>query len=174
MKTARILSLTLLVSACSSSTPDDDWSTSPVQKPMAPDWVSQGSVLDAKRRAAFGVGSIRIPGQKALAVKSASNRARAALKQVIDQYLAATRTNYAAATPAGVDPKVEEMFAWHSINGVEDLDTYTDSGGTVYALVKLDLRPFESRFDTDESFDAATRTRLKEASSKAFTDLGAK
>jgi len=152
---------------------------------QAPEWVNKGSGAFAadKVQAFYGVGMVSGVQNRALSVQAADERARAAIAQTLDNYVAVLTKDYMASTTAGaMDKSSEEQhitvtlkgFTKFSLQGAVILDHWRDpSDGTMFSLAKLDMSAVKQTLADAKELDAQVRDFVRGNAEKAFDDLSA-
>jgi len=148
-----------------------------------PKWVVRGSGAfgEEGKRIFYGVGMVSGIGNRALAVTTAENRARAELQKIFRTYSASLMRDYMASTTAGdmtasseeqhVE-QAEKTFSKGTLSGVVVADHWLDpSDGTHFALVRLDLDFFGDALDKMKELDAKTRDFVRANAEEAFDKL---
>ena len=176
----------LLAASCSSS-PEPPTGAVPtnLQERQAPDWVVKGSggfFVDESERAFYGVGSINGLSREDLARMSAENRARAEIQKIFETYLASLMKDYTSSITAGdMSVSGEQHFIGSAmttlssaaLGGVVITEYWSDPGGTVYALARLDLDAVEESFSKVDELSAAIRNYVQKYAARAFRELAA-
>ena len=147
-----------------------------------PEWVDKGGGAFAGEigRAFYGVGIGYGSRNPAMNRMMAGNRARSEIAKIFNTYTATLMKDYVASTMAG-DPDVtsEEQhveqtiktFAKAELAGVQIVDHYSDSDGTIYALARMELNTFENFMKQAQELSQAVRQRVVQNAERAFDEL---
>ena len=148
----------------------------------APAWVNQGAAA-FKDTSFYGVGIASGIKDRALAVDTADNRARAKVAEVFNTYIAKLSKDYMASTTAGdMKSSSEEQnvtaalksMTQMNLTGAAAIDHWVDpSDGSMFSLVKLDLTSVKATLDQARELDPKVRDYVKANADKAFADLSA-
>lgn len=154
----------------------------PVAAFAGPAWVNQGSGA-FKDGSFYGVGIASGIKNRALAIDTADNRARAKIAEVFNTYLAKLSKDYMASTTAGdMGSSSEEQNVTTTLksvtkmelSGAMPIDHWRDpSDGSVYSLVKLDLAAVKTTLESARQLNAQVRDYVKANAEKAFDELAA-
>ena len=139
-----------------------------------PKWVSRGSgaINTDGKRTFYGVGLANGIKNPSLLRTTSDNRARAEIAKIIEVYSASLMKDYQASTNGKDEQAVEQAIktaSSASLKGVEIVDRYIASDGTMYALAALDLakaaelitaaeqsgavKSYTEKVNTDDIFD---------------------
>ncbi|MBF0289639.1 MAG: LPP20 family lipoprotein [SAR324 cluster bacterium] len=181
------ISLALLLSIFLIGCADQQQSTAPTSaaqhQPVqdAPEWVMRGAGAfeEGSSRIFYGVGAVQGIRNKALARKTADNRARADISQIFDTYSSSLMKDYSASTMSqgntSEEQHVEQAIKTVSINtlrGVIIVDHYIDrEDDTFYSLAKLDMQAFRKQLTNIGLLDDAAKEAIKQSADKVFKDL---
>ncbi|MBI4374917.1 MAG: LPP20 family lipoprotein [Elusimicrobia bacterium] len=169
----------LFLAACGKNT---------VQAPIAekaPDWVNKGNgaFKESGQAVIYGVGISQGIRNRALAVTSADERARAEIAKIMNTYVSVLTKDYMASTTAGDMSKSSEEqhvsqtlknFAKFTLNGAMIVDHWKDpSDGTMFALAKLDIASIRKTLEESKELDAKMRDFVRANAEKAFDELAA-
>lgn len=148
----------------------------------APAWVNQGAAA-FKDTNFYGVGIASGIKNRALAIDTADNRARAKVAETFNTYIAKLSKDYMASTTAGdMKSSSEEQnvttalksVTQMTLSGAMPVDHWVDpSDGSMFSLVKLDLAAVKSTMDQAKELDSKVRDYVKANADKAFADLSA-
>ncbi len=149
----------------------------------APAWVLKGSgaFTGDRGKAFYGVGSAPKMIDVALQRDRAANRARRAILQIFNNYIAYMMKDYARSTTAGDMSKesyeadvlqVQKTISIGDLNGAQIVDTWRDpADGTIYALAVLDLAAVADILANKKELDAKLRDYVRANAAKAFDEL---
>lgn len=142
-----------------------------VQK--GPDWTIKGGGAFKKDEGKifYGVGRASSDiKDKALRIETADNRARADLQRIFDTYTAYLMKDYQGQDGQLIERACKTFAAGH-LSGVEIVDHYTDSDGTVHALAKLNLETFKKAMELAKELSDAAREQIRKRSDAMFEQL---
>lgn len=149
----------------------------------APAWVTKGSgaFTGDRGKAFYGVGSAPKMVDVAMQRDRANNRARRAILQIFNNYIAYMMKDYARSTTAGDMSKesyeadvltVQKTVSIGDVNGAQIVDSWKDpADGTVYSLAVLDLAAVADVMANKGELDAKLRDYVRANAAKAFDDL---
>ncbi|MDD4004582.1 MAG: hypothetical protein PHW69_05185 [Elusimicrobiaceae bacterium] len=154
--------------------------------PNAPEWVNKGSGafgdVDGKK-VFYGVGMVSGVQNRALAIQSADQRARAEIAKSLDNYVAVLNKDYMASTTAGtMDKSSEEQdisvtlkgFTKFTLQGAVIVDHYMEpASNTIYSLAKLDMAAVQQTLSDAKELDAKVRDFVRANAAKSFDELSA-
>ena len=151
----------------------------------APSWVERGSgAFQHDAEAFYVVGAVKGITSKALAERTADNRARAELGKILEAYSADVMRDYAASAavdgfvplPEEADEVEQEIeaFAAATLDGMQIVNHWTNKEeGITYALAKLDIEDFEARIAHVTGFSGEIREYLRTHADRLFDHRGA-
>lgn len=157
--------------------------TTPSSRVVAPDWVLKGSgAFDVDRgKVFFGVGAASGIKNKALALTTADNRARAEIAKTIEVYVAVLAKDYMASTTAGdMSASAEEQhveqalktFSKATLHGATIVNRWIDpEDGTIYSLCELDILAFKDMLDNYKELDSKVKDYVRENAEKLHSEL---
>jgi hypothetical protein len=149
----------------------------------APAWVLKGSgaFTGDRGKAFYGVGSAPKMIDVSMQRDRAGNRARRAILQIFNTYIAYMMKDYARSTTAGDMSKesyeadvlqVQKTISIGDLNGAQIVDTWKDpADGTVYSLAVLDLAATADILAGKQELDAKLRDYVRANAAKSFDDL---
>ncbi len=146
----------------------------------APDWVNKGQGA-FKDNNLYGVGMVTGMQNRALAVDTADNRARAKIAEVLNNNVEKMTRDYMASTAAGDMKRSSEeqdiraglkTFVQTNLTGVVIVDHWRDtSDGTMFALAKLDPKSFKSWVEDSRELNAQVRDFVRANADKYFQEM---
>lgn len=146
----------------------------------SPDWVNKGQGAFEDNNL-YGVGMATGVQNRALAVDTADNRARAKIAEVLNASVEKMTRDYMASTTAGDMKKSSEeqdvraglkTFVQTTLTGVVITDHWRDtSDGTVFALAKLDPKSFKSWIETSKELNSQVRDFVRANADKYFQEM---
>ena len=149
----------------------------------APQWVTKGAgaFTGDRGKAFYGVGSAPKMIDISMQRDRANNRARRAILQIFNTYIAYMMKDYARSTTAGDMSKesyeadvltVQKTISIGDISGAQIVDTWRDpADGTIYSLSVLDLAAVSDILATKDTLDSKLRDYVRANAAKAFDDL---
>ncbi|GEM_PF-3161356 len=168
----------LLLCGCGSSSPEK--SAVKVDSYL-PDWISSPKRVDAVGDL-FGVGVARIKGNRALAIKTAEDRAVAGIARVLEAEVSRIIDGYRPAAPdsAGVAAPDRDIdgarrsLVEEAAAGIEVINRFLDKPeGLVYVRARLELEEFEKRLDGIDTIGPQMKEYIRGNAKKAFAKLEA-
>jgi len=174
--------LGLTVAACGGGNQGGGDAPPPVQGIDYPEWVDKGSVVgsDEAGKAFFGVSSASGIKNRALAMTTADNRARAEVGKTFEVYTASLMKDYMASTTAGdmsassEEQHVEQAiktFSAQTLSGIEIAGHWEHPDGTIYSLARLELGKFAGALDQMKGLNDKIRDYVRKNAEKAHMDL---
>lgn len=154
--------------------------------PGAPDWVNRGSgaFADADAKVFHGVGAVAGIASPSLAVQVADARARADIARQLETYVSAMVRDYqssqsapaASGTPQPREAQQVEQalktVTQVSVRGARVLEHWKEpESGTLYALVKLDLKEFKSALEGLQEIDPELKSFVRARAEQSFEQL---
>lgn len=156
--------------------------------PGAPDWVNQGSgaFADEGAKVFHGVGAVAGITSPSLAVQVADARARADIARQLETYVSAMVRDYQSSqtapgsTPSATPPpregqQVEQAIktvSQVSVRGARVLEHWKEpESGTLYSLVKLDLKEFKSALEGLQEIDPELKSFVRSRADESFEQL---
>lgn len=155
----------------------------PLVSSNAPAWVNKGSgaFKDSQGQGVFyGVSGFKGSQNPILARQAAGDRACAQIAQTMNRYVAILDKDYMSATTAGNQSKTadeqfvsqtQKTFTQFTLTGAHVVDYWKSSGGTIYALCKMDLNGFLKNLDQANQLSSQVRDFVRKDAQKAFSDL---
>jgi hypothetical protein len=150
-----------------------------------PAWVDKGGSAFSgdKAKAFYGVGIASGIKSVSLARSTADNHARVEIARSMRSYVTALYKSYQRATSSSADANAsaEEQdvqdtmknYTEAELSGVDVVDRFTDSDGTVYSLAKLDFEKFRDGLDQMKQLNAKVRDFVRQNAETAFDELSA-
>jgi len=169
----------LFLSGCAGPAP------APAPIAQGPAWVNKGSgAFDTdKGKVFYGVGVSSGIKNRALAITTADNRARAEIAKILETYVAVLAKDYMASTTAGdmsassEEQHVEQAlktFTKATLHGARIIDHFRDpADGTLFSLCELDLFAFKDAMDKHKELDAKVRDYVRKNAEKMHDQLEA-
>jgi len=148
-----------------------------------PEWVMKGSGAfgGEKGRVFYGVGNVSGIHNKALAINTADNRARAEIAKIFEVYSASLMKDYMAATTAGdqsassEEQHVEQAiktFSAATLTGVVIVDHWVHpENGDIYSLARLDLNAFQDTVGKMKELNEKVRDYVRQNAERVHMDL---
>ncbi len=149
----------------------------------APEWVTKGAgaFTGDRGKAFYGVGSAPKMIDISMQRDRANNRARRAILQIFNTYIAYMMKDYSRSTTAGDMSKesyeadvltVQKTISIGDISGAQIVDTWRDpADSTIYSLSVLDLAAVSDILANKDSLDSKLRDYVRANAAKAFDDL---
>jgi hypothetical protein len=179
----KLMGLIAMVSlvGCSGRKPE---MSNQIQHANGPDWVNRGSGAfgGEKGKMFYGVGIAGRSRNVAMRRSTADSRARAAIAETLDAYVAVLNKDYQTSATAGdmsassEQHHVQEALRTYSqmeLSGVVIIDHWLDNDGTEYALAQLDMASFKGNLDKMKELNASVREAVRANADRAFDELGA-
>ena len=149
-----------------------------------PEWVKKGNgaFQDAGNNVFYGVGIVSGVSNKALAISTVDDRARAEIGKILKTYVASLNKDYQASIGNGKNEetaeqniqKVVKTFSSTTLNGAIIVDHWTDpADGTIYALAKLDMNSVKKSFPGMKGIAADAKEYYMQNADRAFAELAA-
>jgi hypothetical protein len=144
----------------------------------APDWVLHGCAAsaDPNRPILCGVGSMGHTRNVLRARATAIGRARTEIARSLQTRLTAMLRDYQATAGDDLDASdeqrvidVSKQITQLSLSGSEVRETWESPGGTVFALVTLELKKFEASLAEMSQLSPDVRQAVRERARDAFT-----
>ena len=185
MRQSAILLIGMLGAACAGAPPVAQ--KAPNIYEGAPDWVKKGGAAFSgdHGKAFYGVGRISDIMNPASRSDLAEAKARAAVGDIMNQYVSKLTKIYNEATSqstaAGVSPQEDQRaeqalktFTSAQLNGVEIVDRWiSQDNSTEFALAKLDFDGFRDSVQKAHELSDRMRDVIKAHSDAAFVELNA-
>lgn len=150
-----------------------------------PDWVTRGSVVDARENALYAVGAKAAIRNQALLRAAADNQARAELVKLFQLFSATVMKDYAKSIAAGSDPTsitaatdepsvgaAVKAFSAAALSSVTIVTHWIDPReGTLYARARLDLDDFSKKIDESKALSDEVKERFRRSIERAVTEI---
>lgn len=173
-----LMCISILLVGCGSEAPDK--STMGEDGGDLPDWVLNPKQVDSEKTI-YGVGIVSGVKNKALAIKTAENRAVSSIARVFRVEIEAMMEDYASSTLSGDLNSSEEQNITNvqrtiidqNLSGVVVVDRFVDEDGSVYVRAKLDFETFEENLEKLNTIDLKMKEYVKKNAGEAFSRLDA-
>ncbi|MDZ7859825.1 MAG: LPP20 family lipoprotein [Candidatus Krumholzibacteriota bacterium] len=171
-----LMCFAILFVGCGSEAPDK--STMGKDSGDLPDWVLNPKQVDSEKTI-YGVGIVSGVKNKALAIKTAENRAISSIARVFRVEVEAMMEDYASSTLSGDLNSSEEQDITNvqrtlidqSLSGVVVENRFVDEDGSVYVRAKLDFETFEKNLEKLNTIDLKMKEYVKSNAEEAFGRL---
>ncbi|MCD6378845.1 LPP20 family lipoprotein [bacterium] len=173
-----LMCITILLVGCGSDAPDK--STMGKDGENLPDWVLNPKQVDSEKTI-YGVGIASGVRNKALAIRTAENRAISSIARVFRVEIEAMMEDYSSSTLSGDLNSSEEQnisnvqrtLIDQNLSGVVIVNRFVDDGGSVYVRAKLDFETFEKNLEKLNTIDLKMKEYVRKNAEDAFGRLDA-
>ena len=137
-----------------------------------PAWTTKGAgAFPPSEKVFYGIGRADASIQnESLRVETADNRARGDLQKVFDTFSETMMRDYNGMDGQVIERGIKTFSAGH-ISGAQIVDRYTDSKGTAFSLLKLDLESFKKAIEMSQELSSQAKEFVRKRSDALFSDM---